>query len=155
MFAGMKKFWNFIKHQRTDHSGVAPLKVNGSLITDPLMKAEALNDQFQSVFTRESDLDNIPTPKKTAATMPRIHITKPGVTKLLRQLNPGKAAGPDSISPRVLKELAEELSDPLTRIFQKSLEEKKVPSDWMEANVAAPVFKKGQRYERANYRQII
>ena len=61
--------------------------------------------------------------------------------------------GPDSISPRVLKELAEELSDPLTRIFQKSLEEKKVPSDWKEANVA-PVYKKGQRYERANYRPI-
>ena len=47
----MKKFWKFIKHQKTDYSGVAPLKVNGKLINDPKEKAEVLNEQFQSVFT--------------------------------------------------------------------------------------------------------
>ena len=28
-----KKFWSFIKQKRTEHSGVAPLKVNGKLVT--------------------------------------------------------------------------------------------------------------------------
>ena len=54
-YSGMKRFWTFIKHQRSDFSNIAPLKVNGRLITDPKMKAETLNHQFQSVFTRETD----------------------------------------------------------------------------------------------------
>ena len=85
--------------------------------------------------------------------MPKINITKPGILKLLRGLNPAKAPGPDNISPRILKDLADELADPLTIIFQKSLQEKKVPEDWKQANVT-PVFKKGQKYERGNYRPI-
>ena len=32
--------------------------------------------------------------------------------KLLKKLNPGKASGPDRLSPRILKELAEELAEP-------------------------------------------
>ena len=40
-------FWKFIKHKATDFDGVAPLKVDGKLVTDPRLKAEALNNQFQ------------------------------------------------------------------------------------------------------------
>jgi hypothetical protein len=39
-------------------------------------------------------------------TMHDIQITEEQVTKLLKNLNPHKAPGPDNIAPRVLKELA-------------------------------------------------
>jgi hypothetical protein len=39
-------------------------------------------------------------------TIKDINITENGVHKLLKNLNPNKAAGPDNITPRVLKELA-------------------------------------------------
>jgi hypothetical protein len=39
-------------------------------------------------------------------TMHDIQITEEGATKLLKNLNPHKAPGPDNIAPRVLKELA-------------------------------------------------
>ena len=38
-----------------------------------------------------------------------IVISKDGVIKLLKGLNPPKALGPDELRPRVLKELATEL----------------------------------------------
>jgi len=38
-----------------DHNGVSPLKVDGILVNDPKGKAEALNKQFKSVFTNETD----------------------------------------------------------------------------------------------------
>ena len=116
------------------------------------MKAETLNHQFQSVFTRETDFQ--PTsPEMCHPTLPPINITAPGVEKLLKNLKPGKASGPDNISPRVLKELAETVSDPLTRIFRRSLSEGCVPADWKHANVS-PIYKKGQKYDPANYRPI-
>ena len=151
-YGSMKKFWTFIKHQRSDHSNVAPLKVAGRLTADPRIKAEALNKQFQSVFTTETDFEFRP-PDVAHPTMPAIDITVPGVMKLLQNLKPGKAAGPDSVSPRVLKELAVVVADPLTRIYRKSLSEGRVPSDWKHALVA-PIYKKGQRYDPANYRPI-
>ena len=53
--------------------------------------------------------------------MPQIYITEEGVQKGLERLNPHKAAGPDKIGPRVLKELAEVIAPVITRIFRASL----------------------------------
>ena len=151
-YGSMKRFWTFIKHKRTDANGVAPLRVNGKLINDSKLKAEALNRQFQSVFTKEAPL-NLTAPAYQFPELPYINITVPGVLKLLRNLKPGKAAGPDNIGPRILKELAEEIADPLTTIFKKSLAEGHVPTDWRQANVT-PIYKKGLKYDPANYRPI-
>ena len=54
-------------------------------------------------------------------------------------------AGPDGISPRVLRELAEELAPALTIIFQSSLSTGIVPADWRNTYVT-PIFKKGKQY---------
>ena len=68
-------------------------------------------------------------------------------------LNPHKAAGPDNISPRILKELADEITPILQRIFKRSYDTGVVPTMWKTANVY-PVFKKGKQFEPINYRPI-
>ena len=70
------------------------------------MKAEALNAQYQSVFTQE-DTTNIPDKGASTCTcpsMPDITFMKDGTEKLLLNLNAGKASGPDNIPIRILKE---------------------------------------------------
>ena len=67
--------------------------------------------------------------------------------KLLSNLKPHKGAGPDQISPRIMKEMANMLSPTLTNIFQKSLQTE-VQKDWRTADVA-PIYKKGQKYVAA------
>ena len=52
--------------------------------------------------------------------MPDIDITETGVLKLLQNLKPYKAQGPDNIHPRILKELAVEIAPSLTLIVRKS-----------------------------------
>ena len=151
-YDGMKRFWTFVKHKKADYNGVAALRVGGKLINDAKEKATALNNQFQSVFTHETSFNVTPPVNKTPS-MPNINITKAGIQKLLKDLKPGKAAGPDNISPRVLKELSDVVADPLTTIFRKSLSEGKVPQDWKHSNVT-PIFKMGQKYNPANYRPI-
>ena len=76
--------------------------------------------------------------------MTDIKFTSPGVEKLLQNLNPNKAAGPDLLPTRMLKEVAKEIAPVLTFIFQQSYDTSQVPSDWQFANVTA-VFKKGEK----------
>ena len=47
----------------------------------------------------------------------------------------------------LLKELAETVADPLTRIFRRSLSEESVPADWKHANV----MQTGGRADAASY----
>ena len=119
----------------------------------PKGKAEILNRQYQSVFSQE-DPSFIPQPTTPPqSTMPDIIVKEEGVLKLLQGLKENKAAGPDCISPRVLKLAAEPLAPCLTLLFNRSLQSGKVPEDWKTANIS-PVFKKGERYKAANYRPV-
>ena len=68
-------------------------------------------------------------------------ITEDKVKKLLKELHPGKAAGPDGMHPMLLSKAAEVLAIPLTILFRTSLREGKIPDDWRSAKVC-PIFKK-------------
>ena len=127
--------------QKTEASDIPPLRENGLLKADTTSKANILNEQFQKAFTPISsnkipDKGHSPYPK-----MPNVVISNVGISKLLSNINPHKASGPDNISARVLKECKENVSPILTSIFKKSLAEGKIPLDWKHANVW-PVYKK-------------
>ena len=65
----------------------------------------------------------------------------------------GKAASPDGINNRLLKQLSKPLSNPLSDLFNSSLEHGKAPTTWKEANIT-PIFKKNDQSEISNYRPI-
>lgn len=44
--------YSFVKHKKTDHHGVAPLKSEGKMYTNLVDKATTLNKQFESVFSK-------------------------------------------------------------------------------------------------------
>ena len=149
-----KRFWNYIKSLRKDSTGIAPLKDNGRLFNASKDKADKLNRQYQSVFTQEDPDTQVPDPDgKPYPDMNNIYVSEDGVRKLLQKSNPRKATGPDMIPARLLKECAEELAPILAIIYNKSIQSGKVPDDWKKAHVSA-VFKKGQRYDPANYRPV-
>ena len=92
-------------------------------------------------------------PRETDHTITSVLVTAEQVEKVLREVDVGKATGPDNISPRLLKNCAKELSVPLAQIFAACLEEKKWPAAWKEANVV-PVHKKDSRTDPSHYRPI-
>ena len=61
--------------------------------------------------------------------------------------------GPDGIHQRVLREMAEELSKPLSIIYQQSWLTGEVPVDGRLANVI-PAYKKRQKEDLGNYRSV-
>jgi hypothetical protein len=77
-----------MKSKKQDNIGVTPLKRSGGLTNESKEKAEILNNQFKSVFTKPKQ--NIPTtvlPQRAGSTMQNLKITVKGVKKLLKNIN--------------------------------------------------------------------
>ena len=53
----------------------------------------------------------------------------------------------------MLKECSSEITSILALIYNETLAQGTVPDDWRQANVA-PIFKKGEKYDAASYRQV-
>ena len=148
-----KKLYSFVKNKKCDSSGVASLKKDGLTVGDARGKAEVLNSQFSSVFTKEDDAPLPDLGISSTPDAPNIQVGRNGVMKLLQGLKPHKATGPDEISSRFLKEMASPITPALTLIFQASLEQGQIPDEWKTANVA-PIFKKGDKSKPSNYRPV-
>ncbi|GAB0184756.1 mitochondrial enolase superfamily member 1 [Grus japonensis] len=75
------------------------------------------------------------------------------VSNLLHHLDTQMSMGPDGIHLRVLRELAEVLTKPLSIIYQWSWLTEKVPVGQRLANVT-PIYKKGWKEDPGNYRSV-
>ena len=147
-----KRFWSLIKRIRKNYQPVMPLHIGNSLKSTPLSKAEALNHQFYSVFTKENN--DIPIMNsETYPAMNNIVFSINGIQSLLKNLKPRKAAGPDSIPTWILKLCSTQIAPILQVIFTQSLNHGILPKDWLTANII-PIYKKGNKHEAANYRPI-
>ena len=77
-----------------------------------------------------------------------VHLNR-HVFLMLRTLPVGKAVGPDGISNRILRELANELSTPLASLFNQSILQGDVPVCFKIAHVC-PVSKGGDPSDVCN-----
>ena len=145
MKANPRDFYRYINSQKKDTQGIPPLKKRqgSGLAQSDFEKASEFNGQFTDVFTK-SEHSQVPLLDRSAPFMEDIVVTKEGVTKLLKGLNPSKALGPDELHPRVLKELATELGPVFVHLFQQSIDKGEIPKEWSLANIC-PLFKKGDR----------
>ena len=76
-----------------------------------------------------------------------IAVSKDGVIKLLKGLNPSKALGPDE-HPRVLKELATELGPVFAHLFQQSIDTGEIPKNGL-LQISAPFSRRVAGHLRA------
>ena len=128
-----------------------------NVTTEDKEKADILNAFFTSVLKRQTGYPQVSPLSDLAAlageqTKPPT-IQEETVRDLLLQLDCHKSMGPDEIHPRVLRELAEVIAEPLSIIYQRSLLAGEVPEDWRLANVT-PIYKKGCREDPGNYRPV-
>ncbi|RMC06694.1 hypothetical protein DUI87_16135 [Hirundo rustica rustica] len=110
-------------------------------------KAEVLNDYFASVFSEETTcLQELPSWAGRWGQNGPLIIEEVAVRELLKCLDIHKSMGPDGIHPRVMRELADEVAEPLSIICHQSWLTGEVPDDWKLANVT-PIHEKGAKEE--------
>ena len=152
-----KSFWGHVRQRLKSKSGIAPLlkdpKDKSSTKFSDKEKADILQNQYSSVFTIEPSLDLPSLDRRTANTIPGLEIDKVMVEKEIEKLNVDKSMGPDEIHPRLLKELVAFVAEPLTRLFNKTINQGCIPDDWKKAHVSA-IYKKGPKNLAVNYRPI-
>lgn len=143
-----------MKSKKQDNIGISALRSKGGLTNESKEKAEILNTQFRSLFTKtQLNEPSMNLPKRTPNTIPKLNITSKGVEKLLSDINSNKAMGPDSIPNLILKNCNKELAPGLTILFQNSVDRGSLPNHWRSANVA-PVYKNGGVHAAENYRPV-
>ena len=120
---------------------------------DDETKANILQNHFSKVYTRETQGIVPAIAARSRSFIFNIDITESMVRKKLKELNTHKSCGPDDIHARLLPELAEYFSAPITELFRKSIEQGRIPKEWKLANIA-PIFKKGSKHLAENYRPI-
>ncbi|ORD93263.1 RTJK, partial [Enterospora canceri] len=150
-----KEFYSFVKSKKALTCNIGPLtKGQGNHTNDENEMATILNNFFASVFTEEdcSSFQPLET-RRTENFLNNLLIVESDVVQKIDKMKTNKTPGPDKISPRILKEVKHQISKPLAIIFNKSLRNGKVPSDWKRANVT-PIFKKGDKSQPGNYRPI-
>ncbi len=116
------------------------------------IKLRFLANHFGTVFTHESSFPEVvPQSRTDVAKIEYVQITCGDVKRILKSLK--KIQIPDGIPPILLNELAEEISYPLTKNFQASLESGRLPKYWLTANVS-PIYKGGQRLDPKSFRPV-
>ena len=153
-----KSWWktvsSFLHKNGTEAKTIPPLQSqNGDVVYSARDKAELFNSFFTSQSTVEAKDDPVPTIPRTNLQIPHLTITTNDVFKILTDLDTNKAVGPDLIHNKVLKNCAGVLAPPLTKLFNRSINEGKFPEIWKMANVV-PIHKSGDKHLVNNYRPI-
>ena len=153
-----KRCYAYVRSKQKVRDKVGPLENNrGNIISDGFLKAEVLNEYFSSVFTTE-DISSLPVPFtkfecNKSEHLGQLFVTPEMIAQKIKKMKDNKSPGVDGIPPKLLKEIVEQISTPLAKLFNLSLEEGIVPSEWKEANIS-PLFKKESRKKPENYRPV-
>ena len=148
-----KLLHSYVRSKKVGCPAVGPLMLKtGEMSNDAQTMSEVFASSFVSVFSPNSPRN--PAPHQTFdRTLNNIDFSAGDVLTALMTLDPHSAMGPDRLQPLVLKSCAAEVAYPLYLIFQKSLQEGKLPALW-KLSIVKPIFKKGHRYDPLNYRPI-
>lgn len=104
------------------------------------------------VDTRSSCIETEPEKETGTPLEPKL-FEESEIIRNIEKLKSGKSPGPDNITNEAIKNGKMLLAHPLTTLFNKILQEKRVPKKWTESRIIL-LYKKGNPSDVGNYRPI-
>ncbi|KAJ0183234.1 hypothetical protein K1T71_001210 [Dendrolimus kikuchii] len=154
-----KVFWSYIKSKRVSNNFPSTMSYIDSTRDSGQGICELFSSYFKSTFLDPShsnnsmfhpNLSSYPT---SSCDIRSIEIDPATVRKHLKSLDLNKSAGPDQLPALFIVKCADQLTFPITLLFQRSMCEGVVPSIWKSAFIS-PIHKKGPKDKVENYRPI-
>lgn len=164
-YANQRQFWSTIKpyinSRKCKHSGRIVLKDNEKIIRDQKEVAETLNKFFTSFDREEQHSGMKRTPvlthiQQNLSPKPALSLTKTSpieVNEVTKKIKTNKATSCDRIPPRAIKESAEILCHPFSKLFNFILDCSRIPQKWKLGEIS-PVFKKDCSLSKINYKPL-
>ena len=148
-----KLFHSYIRYRKVGKPSIGPIRLlSGHLSDSPQQMASCFVESFSGVFATTDPTNPLPH-QACDSNFGRIRFTPQDVKEVLELLDVNTSTGHDEIHPRFLKVLAHELSVPLAIMFNQSIDEGRLPSEWL-SSIVVPIFKKGERCNPLNYRPV-
>lgn len=161
----IRKSWELMRtiiKKKNDKSNISEsFKLDNKTINDPKDIASAFCDYFTNIGPNLSK--QIPPPIKTSNQY--MHNNPPinslfmiptdinEISTIIKQMKPKKSTGPDNISSWLLRELNLSISEPLSIIINKSMEQGIFPNQLKLAKII-PIYKSKDKEQFNNYRPI-
>lgn len=148
--------WNIINSicGRSKLSNDIILKINGHFVFDNKIIADALQEEFISHVGIKEECININyRGPQVIDTFNFETVTDNYVLQLINDLEIGKSSGLDGLSPRIWKEIANNVHKTITNLINCMILENKFPNA-LKLAVIVPIHKKGDKVTTANYRPI-
>lgn len=157
-----QKFWKVIKSLSVNKSNEALPKFvlkNSLPVYDRVDVLNCFNEHFVSVGSLSESTEVVAVTPCTYSSVFSgepfnfVSFTVQQVHGALKALDHRKPPGPDLIEPYFLKKAADFVAEPLTILFNLSIQNNEIPSVWKSAFVT-PLFKGGDPAVLTNYRPI-
>ncbi|CAB4026300.1 Hypothetical predicted protein, partial [Paramuricea clavata] len=160
----LKKTWDTIKEliKKKPHRSQLPTSFlcNNKYINNPKEIANNFNEFFSNIgpnLAKQFDKNSNDFKKYLNTNyVNSVFITEiktSEVLEIMRQLKPNKSHGYDEIHPRVIKEIAPQISTVLCHIFNLTFKTGIIPKG-LKISLITPIFKAGSNEEFNNYRPI-
>lgn len=147
-----KKFFDFVNIKRKCNGYPSTMFKDNISSSEPSNICDMFAARFREVYRLPSK-SNKNIPQSTSSIINCLSLTGEEILKELLNLDMNKGPGPDLIPPSFLHNCAQQLSVPLTLIFNNSLSLGTFPSDW-KSSFLTPIYKSGDKCNIDNYRGI-
>ena len=144
------EFYRFVNRRKGNRENIPAIKdCNGGQITDPVDKANNLNNYYASVFSCERNIPDINSTHSDKPFSIKISI----IRKRLAMIGRNKSVGPDGIPRATLKMGGETMIPYLALLLDITINNGTKPRDWKKA-IVVPIHKGHDRSVVKNYRPV-
>ena len=149
-----QEFFKYANQTKRNKTKIGPLKLGEFYYSGPQQMAQILSDQYKSVFIEpKENYENIKYKKTQVTPISEIRMTKEMFIEAMKSIDPSSSPGPDGVPAYIYHHFAEELANPVMRIWQQSLNSGIMPEGIILA-IIVPILKSTDKSLPANYRPI-